>query len=339
MEKIKEASFLRVIENFIKENGIILEEGFKCIPVSKNLFPEYFNNAIIEELKSCNRPTDKCLDYYFLKMDVNRNLYLEINGINGAKVIVIKSDTKYEDIEAKKTFDMDLIKLAEDMEYLRNYEFFQNPSVRYLEAIKNMADIQTIVNEWAEEFCKYISYLYSEYLKSKDTKRTVFYNEPEQVETGTHTRNINSGYPHERQNEIISLEERKKILIMNNPYLNSEAKRNVDNKTTHIVYAYKMPDNTSRLVMEPISGCNTTKIAYIGHILDDKEFGVKTSYYLSLNFLDSLNCDSLTRHFHTTSRAFENLICYVTGNGGKVMTITKRRVTKAVKNLTLNINN
>lgn len=328
-----EESFLKIIQNFILENGIVFDQEFDGIPIATYNFPEFFNVAILEELKNCKRKSDSTLGYYTLKLDSKGQAYLEIIGDRGSKIFILQNHVRYDDeLTGKKIPETNFIKIAEDIEYLSNEELIRQLSPRYRESLKKVDSLQELIVKWALEYCKYIAYIYNEYLESKKPNRiTLSYIEPDPINVGKN-KGLNSGTTSERKNNLIPFEEREIILKGSKQlYLEGEARRDVDNVISYKVFAYKMPDQTSRLVMEPIAGNKYTKIGYIGQILNSETFYSNATFYLELNSEEATDCPSLTRHGHTTLKHFEELIGFVLDDTKPLNGLARERITEASK--------
>ncbi|MBQ2873061.1 MAG: hypothetical protein IJE89_03570 [Bacilli bacterium] len=344
-------SFLEEINNYVLDNGI----PFKNISISSSYFPDFFNRAMLRELR--NAAGGKWVDYeienYELVFEENR-LQLVARSKNKHTVLVIFNKNLWFSIKepSKKLFETNITTLAmylerKEFDEIKKYIDSKGLTGRYnLEHV----NIEESLKETALKCIDYISYLNKFYMKQlEDNEKeerekkmvSLNFNSPEVSASAPRNYEKLGGISRERVNSILPLDERVKVLesydYMYVGYATSNDADKDENKNKEIAYLnylYSLGHNKYALVMEPYSGTSYTKIM----IFENEEQITKEMFSklvkdtLELSY-DELNSRSnIIKTNHTTIDTFGNLLEYIVKNSNTT-TLLNGYTKKKIENL------
>lgn len=338
-------SFLEEINNYVLENGI----PFKNISIASSYFPNYFNQAVLRELRKAvgGRWVDYEIENYELVFEDNR-LQLVVRSKNNHTVLVIFNKNLWFSFKepSKKIFDTNVTSLAmylerKEFDEIKKYIDSKGLFGRYnLEHI----DIEEALKESAKKCIDYISYLNKFYLQQledikKDKMISLTFISPEANPNAPRNYEKLGGISRERVNSILSIEERVKILeshdYMYVGYANSNNSTIEGNKEiSYLNYLYSLGNNKYALVMEPYSGTSYTKIM-IFESLDEitKEmFSKLVKDTLELSYDELNDRGNIIKTNHTSIGVFSSLLEYVVKNSNTI-TLLNSYTRKKIENL------
>ena len=134
------------------------------------------------------------------------------------------------------------------------------------------------------------------------------------------TARIEAVYNHQRINEVIDCDKRKKVLDGLGPIATGSALNITDDEIDYYIYLYRVGENEYKFIFEPLSGKKCTKMFCFKF---DEELNASViekmaRTYLSMSEDEVIECNYAIRLNHTSEETYNNVIPYaITMNSNK----------------------
>ncbi len=319
-------SFLQVIQKFIEENNITLP----YIPIDERVIPGSIKDAIFNVMKVKSKLVNPNTMNYFIEFDKNGKAYLSAN--DGHSILLVFNDyLLYDksDMRGYKVSEGHILREATEIDHNSYMNQIRGIDNRFIKPYDEVESVNDLYRDAARRFCLYIGYLQEEYLESiRPNESFVMYDE---VETTSNSHRISrGGHAPERKYSILGEEERFRILDSHNPVAICNCISKKSNKLAYRAYAYNF-DDSSCLIIEPVSGTNFTKICSFNEKITDENITLKTLEILSLDADGVRNNNNVFHAKHTTIEVYEGVILESLGKevkSGVVHPYTKANISR-----------
>lgn len=301
--------YLLKIADYIQSHKL----PFKRINISFNILPKAFYETIINYFKQIVNYDDTVkIKGFDICFDKNNKAYISVIGNNGkTKINIISDYYLYENLPASK-----IIKASEFEKRLKqtdeqiNNSYLNNLSdefkIRFLSNTPE-SKIEFILGKSFNVIFEYIKFLEKEF---KNNIEKISFKESEWAKTHSHREKNNSSDTRERKNDEISIDERNKVLSKYNSVYEFQAIS--DKKTIYHVKLFKVSNKKYKLILEPDEATKYTKIVHI----DSKSISKAETKSVAIQALQESRAsltarDDITRHQHTTLKAYKALMEYL----------------------------
>lgn len=341
-----DATFLSMLDNYIKVNGIPQNE----FEISRSYFPEYLIDGMKRELsKTANvDDLDNNIQFFY---DDNANLIMMATANNGKTRLYLNDEGKEVKTPLpglKMYFERLLLKSCAQRE-LSNVEIkvnnilknnLPNESIASINRI-SYAVMNSFISKYNEvlaehnddvidktnanldlyntalKITEYLKYLKESLFEQKEIV-TVIYNPPLPEKNNIDRQEIN-GVTNERKNDILPLENRMEILAKYSPKYICNGQNGVTGEKDFLSYLYQANENEYYLILEPTGGNRRTMLIGIRseNEIDFDTFVDLTLKNLELSNSESMNSSNIARLNHTTLDAFGKSIDYIFTRDGK----------------------
>lgn len=347
--------FLNRIDDYIRTNGI----PFRNIEIKSSYLPEYFNYAILCKLRDSGSFVFDMFapDKYVLDYDSNNNLYLEAIGRDRRTRLLIYSsrdiasginstEVGYKISDGSLYKDACLIKYnmkrQEEVKKILKETYAYKPLPERVKTlhkvmkdvrnecyatvghdIYSLANYSKEVNEATDRIIAYIDYLnicYTEDLMEYDKDKMVSISFIPALADTVVRKSGNGNGNKERVNEILSADDRVKVLTSFKYDYYCLASSYSNKKIDYYCYMYESFDGVPILVMEPYSGTKYTRVVYLDKRYYSKdEFALLCREYLELSNNESYETNRVVRFNHTDIGDFEDNLELVINGSSKSM--------------------
>ena len=345
MELIKEIKERMEKDNLTIERKMWFNAG---------ILPKYYYYAITYLLRK------EYQDYtligpskFTIKYDDNGKMYMDIRGTKEEYKLSIYSE---EDIKesserkfGKKVSDKEVYKLACNFKFLSKeileYAEEKPKNIDIRERIESYTKKQTILINRTDERLKELNHTILDipsssnkeeleqltnrvlenikeiyYNKENNEMVYILYTEPESDITQRERKNDEKRVYNERINDIISFEEREKMISKMGIKYTCGAYSETEGEINNYGYLIENQEKIPILIIEPASGLGYTKVVYLNedYELTAEEFGEVCKYYMELTNNEFRNCAGTVRFNHTSKEEFINNLKYISGMNDKV---------------------
>lgn len=330
-------SILNKISEYVKNNKITIKGVYYKID---DFFPKAFKDSItnlFELIYSSYGESNPIFDGFYVNIDENDNIFLEVVSKNNTRIVIIQDFTYYKNlppaIKVKESQFLDKFMYFDKRNYLDTlnslpYDFKK----RFLKPNNYENTINELFENITNRIISYIEYVQKEKeLADEQNIEKIFYIESEKSSNRPNSRVNNSHNTNSRKHPELSIEERTEVLNSYSPSQQFEATASNTDSVYH-VKVFKVKEKC-KLIMEPKEGTKYTKVVYLDlEKINQKDIKDIVINSLQLSRNEITKKDNITRHSHTTLEEYKKLIEYlINENDTGLNKSTKDRIDEANK--------